>query len=258
MGELKAASRPRNSARMGRKMNWRALLFTLLALASVGYMLTAPDAKSFPVPSLARIIFFHLPCAFVTTGLIVHSAWLGFRYLSTGEQRFDARNAAATELGALFAALTMATGVLFSKVQWNAWWQNDPRQTSFLIVLLLCFAGVALRAGLSDEQKAAKAGAAYSVATVLPMLFLIFVLPRILESFHPSDTIVSGKVDGAHWTGILLALVTMVWATRVLYMERAAFAERRYGNQLDSDLAGSASPYPRRPVAVQEINKKED
>jgi heme exporter protein C len=243
---------------MGLTMNWRALIFGLLCVGAVAYMLNAPDAKSFPVPSLARIIFFHLPCAFITTGLIVHSAWLGFRYLTTGDLKFDARNAAATELGAVFAVLTMATGVLFSKVQWNAWWQNDPRQTSFLIVLLLCFAGVSLRSGLSDDQKAAKAGAAYSVATVLPMLFLIFVLPRILESFHPSDTIVSGKVDGVHWTGILLAFVPMVWATRVLYLERAALAERRYGNQLADDLAGSASPYPRRPVAVPKVGQEED
>jgi heme exporter protein C len=239
-------------------MNWRALVFCLLCVSAVAYALTAPDASGFPEPSLARIIFFHLPCAFVATGLIVHTAWLGYRYLATGDVRYDARGAAATELGAIFAALTMATGVLFSKVQWGAWWQNDPRQTSFLIVLLLCCAGVALRAGLSDEQKAAKASAAYSVATVLPMLFLIFVLPRILQSFHPSDTISSGKLDGAYWTGVLLVFVTLVWATRVLYKERTAISENRYGNQLDPDHPGSASPYPRRPVAVSKVGEEEE
>lgn len=239
-------------------MNWRTLVFSLLCVGAVAYALTSPDADGFPEPSLARIIFFHLPCAFLATGLIVHTAWLGYRYLSTGDVRYDARGAAATELGAIFAALTMATGVLFSKVQWGAWWQNDPRQTSFLIVLLLCCAGVALRAGLSDEQKAAKASAAYSVATVLPMLFLIFVLPRILQSFHPSDTIASGKLDGAHWTGVLLVFVALVWATRVLYMERTALTENRYGNQLAPDHAGSASPYPRRPVAVSKVGEEEE
>lgn len=239
-----------------REMSWRTALFWLLAASSVAYAVTAPDATGFPDNSLARIIFFHLPCAFVATGLIVHSAWLGLRFMQTGDSRFDSRNAAATELGAIFAGLTMATGVLFSKVQWQAWWQNDPRQTSFLVVLLLCCAGVALRSGIGDETKAAKAGAAYSVATVLPMLFLIFVLPRVLESFHPKTTLVSGEIDGAYWTGILLVFVTLVAATRTLYVSRAQLLENKHGHHQDSGHAGLAGSDPRRPVAVSRIDEE--
>jgi heme exporter protein C len=243
---------------MDRTMNWRTLLFWLLAIGAVAFALAAPNAKGFPQPSLARIIFFHLPCAFIATGLIVHTAWLGFRYLRTKDYRIDARNAAAIELAAIFAALTMATGVLFSYVQWGAWWQNDPRQTSFLVVLLLCCSGVALRSGLSDDQKAATAAAAYSVALVVPQLFLIFALPRILESFHPRDTIVSGGLDGTYWTGILLVFVVLVWAARTLYAERTRLAEQRYERLHAPDDSGSASPYPRRPVAVPTIDKGEE
>ncbi|HXH61613.1 MAG TPA: cytochrome c biogenesis protein CcsA [Fimbriimonadaceae bacterium] len=235
--------------------NWRFILFIVAALASVAYSLLAPPAQAFQDPSLARLIFFHLPCAFIATGFIVLSAWFGFRYLSEEKMAFDARNAATTELGAIFAALTMATGVLFSKFQWGQWWQNDPRQTSFLIVLLLCAAGVALRAGVSDEQKAAKASAAYSVATVLPGLFLIFVLPRILQSFHPSNTIVSGGFSGAYWAGIFLAFVVMVAAARTLYVERTQKELSKYGH---SDPSDSPSPYPRRPVAVSKIDQGQE
>ena len=243
---------------MALTMNWRSVLFGLLAVGSVVYGLTAPDAKGFQEPALARIIFFHLPCAFVTTGLIVHAAWVGWRYLATGDYRFDARNTAAIELAALFATLTMLTGILFSRVQWGAWWQNDPRQTSFLAALLFCYAGVALRSGLGDEQKAAKAAAAYSVAFVLPGLFLIFALPRILTSFHPSDTIAQGKFDGAYWGGILFVFVVVAWATRVLYVERARLTELSYERANDSGRPGGASPYPRRPVAVSQLGGEED
>ncbi|MEX2243470.1 MAG: cytochrome c biogenesis protein CcsA [Fimbriimonadaceae bacterium] len=239
-------------------MSWKTVVFVLASVGAVAYSLAAPDAQGFQDPSLARLIFFHLPCAFVTTGLIVHSAYLGWRYLATKDHRFDSRNTAAIELALVFAGLTMATGILFSRVQWGTWWQNDPRQTSFLVVLLLCCAGVALRSGLLDEQKAAKAAAAYSVATVLPMLFLIFALPRIIDSFHPSDTIVQGKFDGAHWGGILLSLFVLVWATRVLYVERTELSEKKYGVTNDPDRAGSASPHPRRPVAVPKVGEEKD
>ena len=114
----------------------------------------------------------------------------------------------------------MASGIVFSKVQWGGGWQNDPRQTSFLMVLLLCGAGVAIRGGLVDEQKTAKAAAAYSVATVLPLLFLIFVLPRILFSFHPSDTLIRGNLDGPYWAGVLYVFALMIWAARYMYVKR--------------------------------------
>lgn len=231
-------------------MSWRPLVFWVCALGAVVYGLTAPNATGFPNNELARIIFFHLPCALLAFGLLVHGAWTGFRYLRTGETGFDARNAAATELALVFAALTMATGVLFSKVQWNAWWQNDPRQTSFLIVLLLCAAGVALRAGLQDERKSAKASAAYSVATILPQVFLIFALPRILESFHPSDTIVSGKLDGPYGLGVLFVLGVLVAAVRTLYVERVRTLESHNETRNDPRHAGLAGDDPVRPTAV--------
>ena len=248
---------------MGTPVNWKSLLFGIGMVGAVVYAMTAPDAKSFQNPGLARIIFFHLPCAFVATALIVHSAWLGARFLMTGDKRFDVGNAAATELAALFAALTMATGVLFSKVQWGAWWQNDPRQTSFLMVLFLCGAGLALRGGLVDEQKAAKAAAAYSVATVLPMLFLIFVLPRIMASFHPSNTILGGGFDRAYWIGIVYAFVMLAWATRYLYVERTRLAMNRYRKEVgdghdDTDSAGPAGDRAVRPVAVSQVDSERD
>ena len=212
-------------------MNWKTPLFVLGCIGAVVYALTAPPSEKFPNPELARILFFHLPCAFVTTGLIVHSAWLGMRFLQTRDHGFDARNAAAIELALLFAALTMASGIVFSRVQWGAWWSNDPRQTSFLMVLMLCGAGIAIRGGLADQEKAAKAASAYSVATVLPMLFLIFVLPRMLVSLHPSDTITGGKLDGAYWFGVLYSFAMMVWAARFMYARR-----------IEKRLAVSAEP----------------
>jgi heme exporter protein C len=236
-------------------MSWRTVLFWLAAAGAVVYAVKAPNAEGF---TNARILFFHLPCAFVTTGLIVLAAWLGWKYLKTGDAAFDARNTAAIELSLLFAVLTMATGVLFSRYEWGAWWNNDPRQTSFLVVLLLSAAGVALRAGLPDEQKSAKAAAAYSVATVLPFLFCIFALPRLLQSLHPSTTIVKNELSGPYWTGIALTLAVLTAAARTLYLERARLAELRYGHPHPLDDPDAPGADPRRPVAVPRVGAGEE
>lgn len=214
-------------------MNWKTLLFVLGCIAATAYSVTAPPAAGFQNEELAKILFFHLPCAFVTTGLIVLSAWLGMRFIQTGDYKYDARNASATELALLFAVLTMGSGIVFSKVQWGAWWQNDPRQTSFLMVLMLCAAGVALRGGFIDDQKTAKVASTYSVSIVLPMLFMIFALPRMIQSSHPSDTISGGKLDAYYWFGVLYVLALMIWATRYMYVRR--FEKRLAATDQGSD-----------------------
>jgi heme exporter protein C len=234
------------------------VLFVAVVVATV-VSFALPDAEKFRVPSLARIIFWHLPCAFLTTGLVFLAAWFGYRYLGSREARWDIRGAAAMELGALYGALTMATGILFSKVQWGEWWQNDPRQTSFLMVLLILAAGLSLRAGLSDEKKSAAAGAGYALFSLIPNIFLMFVFPRLPQvkqrSFHPSETIQTGGFDGAYWTGILVVFACLVWVTVVVYRLRVAAGEMTLRAEFadgigETDRRGTAPDRMVRPVRV--------
>lgn len=172
----------------------------------------APDAKGFQAPELARIVFFHLPCAFLATGYLFAGSWYAVRYLRARSAETDTADAArksvaANELGYLFAVLTMVTGILFSYVQWGTWWQWDPRQTSFLMLLLLYSAYFALRSAHGDPDRREVVAAAYSVALILPAVFLIFVFPRLPQianaSFHPTQTIQQGQFDRNYWTVLM-------------------------------------------------------
>lgn len=220
-----------------------------------------PDAKSFQEPGLARMICWHLPCAFITTGLMFYSAYLGIAYLRTRKVINDLRGQTALEMGTLFAVLTMVTGILFSKVQWQAWWQNDPRQTSFLMVLLIFAAGLALRSGLTDERRRAAAVAGYNAFALLPNIFLTFVFPRLpaiqQKSFHPSQTIASGGLDNPHRLGVLVVLVMLTWTTVILFSARVRAGQLELNlDQLDGhDETGSGGPAPDRmvrPVSVSQ------
>ncbi len=175
-----------------------AYLIVGIAMAvsmTVGFL--APDAANFREPFLFRIIFTHLSCAFLASSLVVITAYFAFRSIRTRSATWDTRLGAALELGFIFSSLTLATGVVFSRAQWGAWWHNDPRQTSYLMVFLMLGAGLAIRSGLPDEDKKRSASAAYTLATILPNLFLTFVFPRLSQveraSFHPSNTVASGS-----------------------------------------------------------------
>jgi len=232
----------------------------LLGLAVSGMLIftfLVPDAQLFMEPSLARIIFTHVPCAFLASIFIVSSAIFGAMTLHKGTDVWAARMHASIELGTIFAALTMATGILFSKIQWGAWWHNDPRQTSFLIVLFFYAALIALRNAYTDRIRKDRTTAAYSIALVLPAIFLMFVFPRLkfVKSFHPNRTIPEGQLDLAYGTGLWGSLIVLGWVALVIFSlrKRVELAERalddNYGHD-ETGSRGSAADGVVRPVAV--------
>ncbi|HMS56582.1 MAG TPA: cytochrome c biogenesis protein CcsA [Fimbriimonadaceae bacterium] len=234
-------------------------LFALAVAGGTVASFLAPDATAFPSPELARIIFFHLPCAFIATIFLLLSGWHSVAYLvkDTDRTMRDLKAVAAQEIAMLMSLLTMATGILFSKVQWQAWWNWDPRQTSFLLVLLILAAYFALRTAIRDDQRRAVASAVYGTAGLLPIMFLIFVYPRLPNRFslHPSNTIVSGGFDRTYW-GILLYLFVLLLGLSIHLFRlrlRAGWllyqAETNYGSNETRD-GGSAPTGVVRPVRL--------
>lgn len=222
----------------------------------------APPAKAFMAPELARILFFHLPCAILSSIWIIATAVFGFQWLRTKNEVWDHRLAAAIEISNILAILTLTTGIIFSKVQWGAWWSWDPRQTSFLFVQLLLLAGWALRSAIADDQRRADVSASYSVMTILPTLFLIFVLPRLPQmlnggSLHPSTTLQRSEMDGTYRTIFLCALVTVGWFVYELYSLRVRISSAQYAldhayGQLEMDRNGAAPTRVVRPLSQPE------
>jgi heme exporter protein C len=222
------------------------------ALMGAGIVLsfTAPNAKVFENTELARLIFFHLPCAIVSTLFLCMAPYFAFRYLKDHKRIWDMRTVASMEIGFLLAILTLVSGIIFSDVQWGKPWNWDPRQTSFLFVLLLVGAYFALRAAFSDPEKQATHSAAYVMAALLPELFLIFVLPRIIFSLHP-DVVGKGKFDSTYWSIILLVIVclfsTGIWIykmrVRVALLEEALEnPNAELGHSNDSAPTGVVRP----------------
>lgn len=242
-------------------MRWIIILG--MAVATVGSFMVGP-AKGFLEPDLFRIVFFHLPCAFIATIYFFIGAFHSLRTLkSTGpvQLEHDVRATTANEIAMLMSLLTMATGILFSKVQWGGWWAWDPRQTSFLLVLLIYGAYFALRAAYSDEQARAKVASAYAMMSLLPAMFLIFVLPRLLESLHPNDTVAKAKMDSEYWL-VVLPIFILLQSTCVVLHRMAIKAglldlRSRNGN-METRRDDSASPRMVRPVAVPATDRSED
>lgn len=227
----------------------KRILLPLIGLAGLGvtfWSYAVPDAKAFQKPELARIFFWHFPCPILATVLLILGAWCSLNYLRTSKLEWDVRSEAAHELGYVLCVLTMLTGIMFSYVQWGAWWQWDPRQTSFLLVLLVYLAYFVLRMAFQDGERKAANSAAYSLAALLPVLFLIFVFPRLPQiaqaSFHPTKSIMAGEIKGAYAQVIVATMTLMSVLCVILYQMRVKVglaelaAETDHGNLEDHRL----------------------
>lgn len=150
----------------------------------------------------ARIVFFHVPCAILSSVCYLVGVVYALLYLTRKPTLdADAKSAAAMELGFLFCLLATVTGSIFAGVQWGSYWNWDPRETSIVIMLLLYGSYLVLRGAMpGQEVKRARLSAVYAVIALVPSQFLIWVVPRLpgLGTLHPTDTLVNP--DKLSWT----------------------------------------------------------
>ena len=102
----------------------------------------------------ARIIFFHVPTAWLSVLGFVASLAFGIKYLRSKNPEDDIKSATSAGLGFMFCILATVTGAIWAKFSWGTYWNWDPRQTS-IFVLLLIYALTLLSARRSREKKSA-------------------------------------------------------------------------------------------------------
>ena len=166
----------------------KLLLFPYMTAIIVGAFLWPAPAQGF-IGESSRIVFFHVPCAWTSALAFLVAAGFSAAYLAHRNPRHDDVAAAAIRLGLLFAVLALVTGSLFAKIMWGSYWNWDPRESSFLLLIFLYAACLFLRAAVEDPERRARMSAAYSLFAAVLMPFLFFVAPRVTASLHPQTVI---------------------------------------------------------------------
>jgi heme exporter protein C len=135
----------------------------------------------------ARNLYFHVPTAWLAQLAWFVALFYAIVYMRKRRLEDDARAATAAALGALFCILATTTGAVWAKFNWGTFWNWDPRQTSIFIVLVIYGAYFALRSALEGEDQRARISAIYLILLAVPVIFLMFVLPRMSDSLHPGS-----------------------------------------------------------------------
>src|SRR6476620_8706677 len=166
----------------------KILLLPYMAAVVAAAFLWPEPAKGFLGES-SRIVFFHVPCAWTAALAFLVAAGYSVAWLVKRQPHFDEVAEAAVRLGLLFSVLTLVTGSLFAQIMWGSYWNWDPRESSYLLLVFLYSAYLFLRAAVDDPERRARIGSAYAVFAAVLMPFLVFVAPRVTASLHPRTVI---------------------------------------------------------------------
>lgn len=157
--------------------------------------LWSPVAANF-IGQSSRIVFFHVPMAWIASLAFLLSGWHSFRFLRTRDMAHDRKAAVAIRQGLLFALLATVTGSIFAKVMWGSYWNWDPREISITMLLFIYAAYLVLRSAVDDPLRRAHLAAVYALFAFVTMPFFVFIIPRVYFSLHPDTLInVRGKID---------------------------------------------------------------
>ena len=198
-------------------MWWKILLFVVMSLIIIlAYVWPPPQAQ---LGDVSRIFYFHVPVAWVSVLAFLLGMMNSVRYLRSKDIRFDIRAAVASKLGLLFAVLATVSGSIFARAAWGSYWNWDPRETSLFILILIYGAYLALRSAVPEEGKRAALSSVYAILAFVTVPFLVFVVPRVFQSLHPTDSIVSknmkiqmsGQVSVLFFPALLAFTVIFFW-----------------------------------------------
>ncbi len=178
-----------------------------------------------------RIMYVHVPAAWLAS--------LGYLSLALCSAasiiwRHPLADLAAVEIGPVgagFTAVCLATGSLWGKPMWGAWWVWDARLTSVLVLFFLYLGHIALVRAFDDPQRGYRAGAILALVGVVNLPIIKFSVDWWNTLHQPATITLTGAPTMSLdmlWPLLVCALgYTLAFAALVLARVRAAVMERR-------------------------------
>lgn len=171
-----------------------------------GLLFSPPDYQQ---GETVRIMYVHVPSAWM--GLAVYSvmALASAAALIWRHPIADVVAKASAPVGAGFTALCLASGSLWGRPMWGAYWVWDARLTSMLILLFLYLGYIALWQAIEDQAKAARAAAILALAGFINVPIIKFSVDW-WNTLHQPASVVTLAGPKIHpdilWPLLLMAL----------------------------------------------------
>ena len=198
----------------GRMLPWLVWTTVLLMMAGLaGGLVLAP--ADYQQGDGFRIIFIHVPSAWMSMFIYVVMAVAGGIGLIWRIKLADIVAAASAPIGASFTFLALATGSLWGKPMWGAWWVWDARLTSELILLFLYLGVIALRSAIEDRRNAGRASAVLALVGVVNIPIIHYSV-MWWNTLHQGPTVTKLDAPSIHLS-MLIPLLIMALGFKLFY-----------------------------------------
>jgi len=179
-----------------------------------------------------RIMYVHVPAAWMALFIYLVVAMSSAASLIWRHPVADVVAQAASPIGACFTLLALATGSLWGKPMWGAWWVWDARLTSVLVLLFLYLGHIALARAFDDPQRGARAAALLAVVGVINLPIIKFSVDW-WSTLHQPASIVKLSGPTIHssmlWPLLIMIVGFMAYFVTVLILRsRQALLARKH------------------------------
>ncbi len=158
--------------------------------AGTAYETTVEQGMTFPFLNILeetiRNLYYHVPMWFAMMLLMAVSVIYSILYLNHPQREFYDRQATAfAAVGILYGLIGLATGAMWAKHTWGAYWSFDVKQNTTAVALLIYLAYFVLRSSFDDLDKRARIAAIYNIFAFATLIPLLYIVPRMFDSLHP-------------------------------------------------------------------------
>jgi len=221
----------------------------LLAGVAVGiglwFALTAPpDALQ---GEYSRLLGIHPPAMWVAFLAFGVTAFGSVMWLITKRERWDRLAAASVEVGVIFTAIGLFTGMVWGQAVWGTPWDwQDPRLMSTAVMFFVYLGYIALRSAIDDPVTRARRSAILGAIAIVQVPLVYFSV-NLFRTLHQTQSV---RPDGSTMPDeMLVAMLVNVAAFTLLYVAllvaRIDVAKVEAAADPQTTLAGEAVRPPR-------------
>lgn len=229
-------------------------LFGLAAVAmGVGlwFALTAPPDALQGVYS--RLINIHVPSLWLAFLAFAVTAVGSIMWLIKKDVRWDRMASSSVEVGVLFSAIGIFTGMVWGKAVWGtAWDWGDPRLATTAMMFFVYVGYIALRAAVDDPRVRAKRSAILGTIAVVQVPLVYFSV-NLFRTLHQTQSL---RPDGSTMPAeMLTAMLINVAAFTLLYVAllNARMYVARMEQQSEATATAGAGVSPPRISEVRDV-----
>jgi heme exporter protein C len=203
-------------------------VFAILFLIAGQVLGLAGSPADRDMGDLEKIIYVHVPIAWVMSVTFTIVMFYSLRYLWKHDERDDLAAASAAEVGTVLNGLTLLIGMIFSKPTFGVWWAWDARLTSTLVLFLVFVGYLSLRGFVDDPERRAQWSAAVGIlgAINVGIVYMSVRWWRTLHQIQSSPETVDATYVLALRVNAFAILFLMIYFVRRRYesmcLDRAA------------------------------------